>query len=129
MLKKVTHTTLFVGDQDEALDFYTTVLGFEKRVDRPGVGGGRFLTVGLKGQDFEVVLWTGTPGRSEQTQGFVPGACVIETDDCHKEFERLKALGTTFETPAVLEQPVAFVAILKDADGNRIMIRENRVVS
>ncbi len=51
MLTKVTYVTLFVNDQDKALDFYRHILGFEKRVDNPVLGGGRFLTVGLKGQE------------------------------------------------------------------------------
>jgi catechol 2,3-dioxygenase-like lactoylglutathione lyase family enzyme len=33
MLKKVAYVALLVGDQDKALDFYTNVIGFEKRGD------------------------------------------------------------------------------------------------
>ncbi len=51
MLTKVTYVTLFVNDQDKTLDFYTHILGFEKRIESPVPGGGRFLTVGLKGQE------------------------------------------------------------------------------
>jgi catechol 2,3-dioxygenase-like lactoylglutathione lyase family enzyme len=126
MLTKVIYITLFVSDQDKALGFYTDVVGFEKRVDRPGVGGGRFLTVGLKGQSFEVILWPGTPGHAKETNGYIPGACIIETSDCRKEFEALQGRGVEFETPQVIEQPAAFVAILRDPDGNRLMLRENR---
>ncbi len=127
MLTKVMYSTLFVSDQDKSLDFYTNVLGFEKRVDRPGVGGGRFVTVGLKNQDFEVILWPGTPGHAAEETGYIPGTCVIGTSDCHKEFRTLKDRGVKFETPQVIEQPVAFVAILRDPDGNRLMLRENRL--
>ena len=126
MLTRFMHLTLFVSDQAKALDFYTNVLGFEKRIDRPGVGGGRFVTVGLKGQDFEVILWPGTPGRPKEETGYIPGVCVVVTSDCHKEFEELRKRGVTFETPQVIEQPVAFIAVLRDLDGNRIMLRENR---
>jgi catechol 2,3-dioxygenase-like lactoylglutathione lyase family enzyme len=127
MLTKVTYVTLFVKDQDNALDFYANTLGFEKRVDNPGApGGGRFLTVGLKGQDIQIVLWPGTPGKANQSPGPIPGACIIETNDCRKDFEDLKARGINFETPQVLEQPWAFIAILQDPDGNRLMLRENR---
>ncbi len=126
MLTRVMYATLFVSDQDKALDFYTNVLGFEKRVDRPGVGGGRFLTVGLKGQDLEVILWPGTPGHAAGETGYVPGACVIGTSDCRKDFKALKERGAQFETPQVIEQPAALVAILRDPDGNRLMLRENR---
>jgi catechol 2,3-dioxygenase-like lactoylglutathione lyase family enzyme len=33
MFKKIMDTTLFVSDQDKALDFYTQMFGFEKRAD------------------------------------------------------------------------------------------------
>ncbi len=126
MLTKVTYVTLFVNDQDKVLDFYTNTLGFEKRVDNPVPGGGRFLTVGLKGQELQVVLWPGMHGNAKQAPGLIPGACIIETNDCHKEFEVLKARGVKFETPQVIEQPAALVAILQDPDDNRLMLRENR---
>src|ERR1051326_6216303 len=63
MLDKVVYVTVFIKDQDKALDFYTNVLGFEKRVENPTLGGPRFLTVGLRGQDLQLVLWPGTPGQ------------------------------------------------------------------
>src|SRR5262249_12388631 len=46
MFTKVVYTTVFVSDQDKALDFYTKTLGFEKRADNPAPGGSRFLAVG-----------------------------------------------------------------------------------
>lgn len=125
MLTKITNVTLFVRDLDKALDFYTN-LGFEKRVDRPGVGGGRFLTLGLRGQDIEVILWPGTPGSAREKEGYVPGACVVETTDCRKSFEALRKRGIEFEPPNVIELPAALVAILRDPDGNRLMLRQNR---
>jgi catechol 2,3-dioxygenase-like lactoylglutathione lyase family enzyme len=56
VLTGVRYVTLFVSDQDRALDYYTNVLGFEKRVDNPAPGGERFLGVGLEGQDFLLIL-------------------------------------------------------------------------
>ena len=63
MLEGVVYTSVFVSDQDRALDFCTNVLGFEPRFDNPTPNGPRFLTVGNEGQDFQLVLWPGTPGR------------------------------------------------------------------
>ena len=63
MLEKVFYTSVLVSDQDKALDFYTNVLGLEKRVENPTPDGLRFLTVGVEGDDFQLVLWPGTPGR------------------------------------------------------------------
>jgi catechol 2,3-dioxygenase-like lactoylglutathione lyase family enzyme len=53
MLEKVFYTSVLVGDQDKALDFYTNVLGLEKRVENPTPDGPRFLTVGVKGDEFQ----------------------------------------------------------------------------
>jgi hypothetical protein len=65
MLKKVVYVALLVSDQDKALDFYTDVIGLEKRLDAPTPVGPRFLTVGVKGQDLDLVLWPGTPARAD----------------------------------------------------------------
>ena len=35
MLERIVYTSVFVSDQDRALDFYTNVLGFEQRADSP----------------------------------------------------------------------------------------------
>jgi catechol 2,3-dioxygenase-like lactoylglutathione lyase family enzyme len=125
MLTKATYVTLFVSDQDKALDFYTRVLGFEKRADNPAPGGGRFVTVGLEGGELQIVLWPGSPGHAKATSGAVPGACILDSSDCKKDYEALRERGAKFEGP-VDEQPWALVAVAVDPDGNRIMLRQNR---
>ena len=125
MLEKIVYTTLLVNDQDRALDFYTDVLGLEKRVDSPTTDGPRFLTVAVKGQDFQLVLWPGTPGQAQPVQGRVPAAYTIETRDCRKAFEALKSRGVKFET-GVLEYPWGYVAVFNDPDGNRLQLRQGR---
>jgi predicted enzyme related to lactoylglutathione lyase len=47
-----------VDNQDRALEFYTQVLGLEKRLDGD-VGGGRWLTVAAPGSTTEIALVTG----------------------------------------------------------------------
>ena len=69
MLDQIVYAAVFVTDQERALDFYTNVLGLEQRVDNPTPDGLRFLTVGVRGQDFQLVLWPGTPGKAQPTQG------------------------------------------------------------
>ena len=81
MLEKVFYTSVLVSDQDEALDFYTNVLGMEKRVENPTPDGPRFLTVGVEGDDFQLVLWPGTPGQAQPAMGRPPASMTIETDD------------------------------------------------
>ncbi|MEU6112749.1 VOC family protein [Streptomyces albidoflavus] len=36
MLNKIMYATVYVTDQDRALEFYTAALGLEKRLDFPG---------------------------------------------------------------------------------------------
>jgi predicted enzyme related to lactoylglutathione lyase len=120
MLKKLVYVALLVSDQDKALDFYTNVIGLEKRVDSPTPAGPRFLTVGVKGQDFELVLWPGTPASAE-----LGGAVyTIEVENIRMEFETLKSRGVKFEPPEILEFPWGSVARFQDPDGNRLQVRE-----
>ncbi len=125
MLEKVFYMYVLVSDQDKALDFYTNVLGLEKRIENPTPDGPRFLTVGVEGDDFQLVLWPGTPGQAEQAMGQPPPVLTIETDDCRKTVEELKSRGAEFITD-VLEFPWGYVAQFEDPDGNRLQLREGR---
>jgi predicted enzyme related to lactoylglutathione lyase len=123
MLEKVVYVTVFVKDQDRALDFYTNVLGFEKRADVPKPNAPRFVAVGLKGQDLLLVLWPGTPGQGQPFEGRSTAAYTFETGDCRKAFETLKSRGVKFDTE-VLEYPWGYVAVFQDPDGNRLQLRQ-----
>jgi catechol 2,3-dioxygenase-like lactoylglutathione lyase family enzyme len=125
MLEKIAYTTVFVSDQDRALDFYTNVLGLEQRIDNPTPDGPRFLTVAVKDQDFQLVLWPGRPGRAQPVQGRIPAEVTIETEDCRNTFEALKSRGVKFDT-GVHEAPWAYTAVFQDPDGNRLQLREGR---
>src|SRR5262245_30535118 len=120
MLKKVVYVALLVTDQDRALDYYTNVVGLEKRGDYPTPAGPRFLTVGVEGQDFDLVLWPGTPATGEA------GSAVytIEVEDIRTAFATLEARGVEFGPPRILELPWGYVARSQDPDGNRLQVRE-----
>jgi predicted enzyme related to lactoylglutathione lyase len=125
MLEKVFYTSVLVSDQDRALDFYTNVLGFEKRVENPTPDGPRFLTVGVDGDDFQLVLWPGTPGRAEPAMGRPPASVTIETDDIQQTFADYTARGVEFVS-GLMEFPWGSVAQFQDPDGNLLQIREGR---
>jgi predicted enzyme related to lactoylglutathione lyase len=126
MLDKIVYTTLFVSDQNRALDFYTNVVGLEKRVDSPtSDGAARFLTVGVKGQDFQLVLWPGTPGQAQPVQGRVPASYTIETPDIQKAFAALQSRGVKFDG-GVQDFPWGSIAVFQDPDNNRLQIRQAR---
>lgn len=121
-VKKVIYTTVPVRDQDKALDFYTKVMGLEQRIDAPTRDGPRFLTVGVPGQDFDLVLWPGTPAQVEPGSGVY----TIEVESLREAFDTLTARGVTFDPPAIVEYPWGWVARFHDPDGNLWQVREGR---
>ena len=125
MLKNVFYTSVLVTDQDRALDFYTNVLGMEKRVENPTPDGLRFLTVGVAGDEFMLVLWPGTPGEAQPAMGQQPPSVTIETDDIHKTYDEYRSRGVEFVSD-LMEFPWGSVAQFQDPDGNRLQIRQGR---
>jgi predicted enzyme related to lactoylglutathione lyase len=111
-----------VTDQDNALDFYTNVIGFERRLDSPTPAGPRFLTVGVNGQDFELVLWPGTPAKGDAGSAIY----TIEVEDIRTAFETLTSRGVKFEPPEILEFPWGSVGRFQDPDGNLLQVREGK---
>src|SRR3954471_16527818 len=99
---KPSHFCLFVGDQDEALAFYTDKLGFEKRADVP-FGDMRWLTVGSPDQpDLELVLISADVRpdiagdvRDLMARGGMNGV-IWQPADGRADYERLTAAGVEF---------------------------------
>src|SRR5438309_651909 len=108
MITHVKSTTVFVSDQDRAVDFYVNKLGFEKRSDER-LDGFRWLTVSPHGQpDLELTLLRPDPPmQDEETAAQIRalvakgafGGGVLETDDCHATYQELSARGVVFLQP------------------------------
>lgn len=127
MIQRLSHTNLYVLDQERAKAFYTEKLGFEVRSDLT-MGAFRWLTVGPKGQpDLEMVLMPIAPSpfmdeaSCERLRGLVAAGAlsggVLATADCRKTYEELTAKGVTFAHPPA-ERPYGIEALLKDDSGN-----------
>jgi catechol 2,3-dioxygenase-like lactoylglutathione lyase family enzyme len=105
MIDRLTHTTIWVLDQDEALDFYTRKLGFEINTDAK-LDDFRWLTVSPPGQkDHELILLEPgapliDPESAEQVKALVAkgvlGAAAFETSDCRGTYTALSERGVTF---------------------------------
>jgi catechol 2,3-dioxygenase-like lactoylglutathione lyase family enzyme len=128
MIQRLSHTTIYVLDQDAAYDFYINKLGFEVRTDAPMGNGFRWLTVGPKGQpDLEIALMPTTPGpmfdqeTSDMLRALIKkgaiGSGVLETADVRKTYEELTARGVEFSQPPV-ERFYGIEALFKDNSGN-----------
>jgi len=123
MFSKIMYVTVFVSDLDKALDFYTNSFGFRKHADYKGPDG-RFLTIALKDQGFEVLLWLGSAGVANVTRGV--GTLFIESDDLRKDFADLKARGVEFLEPEPESYPFGMRVTAFDPDGNPVALRQTK---
>ncbi len=135
MIRSLSHATIYVKNQDEALDFYVNKLGFEVRTDAT-MDGFRWLTVGPKGQkDLEIVLMEPKTGFmfDESTVAQLKelmakgafGAGVFHTADCQATFEELKQKGVELMTEPA-ERPYGIEATFKDNSGNWFSLTQPR---
>lgn len=129
MVTRLSHTSIFVNDQDKAFDFYVNKLGFKVHTDAKMENGFRWLTVTAPDQpDLEIVLFpaTGTGnGFDDDVKDAlkllldkgVMGAGVLNTPDCKATYEELKAKGVHFKSEPK-EQFYGIECILTDGCGN-----------
>jgi catechol 2,3-dioxygenase-like lactoylglutathione lyase family enzyme len=99
-------TSVFVDEQTKGLDFYTDVLGFEKRTDLP-LGEDRWLTVGSPAQPDRPELLLEPPGHpavgpfeEALVEDGIPSVS-FGVDHVQAEFERLRAPGVRFTQEAL----------------------------
>lgn len=127
MVQKISHTGIFVLDQDAAKEFYVEKLGFEVRVDVLMDGGFRWLTVGPKTQpDLSLILMqvdgpnmpadVASAMKQFLRDGKIGGG-VLQTADCRTTYEELTAKGVEFLKPPE-ERFYGVEALMKDNSGN-----------
>ena len=121
---QITLVSILVEDQDRALAFYTSILGFEKKHDIP-MGQFRWLTVtspeGAAGVELVLEPMAFPPARTYQKALFDSGipATAFVTKNISAEFQKLKALGVKFRGEPTCMGPVT-VVLFEDACGNLI---------
>ncbi|MDW6060187.1 VOC family protein [Streptomyces sp. FXJ1.4098] len=141
MITRLTHTTIYVLDQDSAKSFYVDKLGFQVHNDIvmgeefEGSGQGfRWLTVSPPSQPEVVFILADcrmghAPDSAEQIRALVAkgalGAGVLAADDCHKTYAELSERGVVFlQKPA--ERPYGIEAVFRDDSGNVFSLTQRR---
>ena len=131
MITSLTHSQVYVLDQDEALDFYVGKLGLEVNTDAD-LGFMRWLTVNVPRKP-EMQLLLEKPGapahddataeqvRELVTKGALGMAGIFVVEDVHKSYEELKAKGVEF-TEEPTERFYGTDCGLRDPFGNHIRI-------
>ena len=121
---QITLSSLLVDDQDRAVQFYTDVLGFEKKHDIP-MGQYRWLTVtsaeGVAGVELLLEPMAFPPARVYQKALFEAGipATAFMSRDINSEYQRLKARGVRFRGEPKKMGPITAV-LFEDTCGNLI---------
>lgn len=116
-ISNVQSVTIYVRDQDAAVDFYMNKLGFEVRNDQPFGEGTRWIEVAPPGGQTVIILAKGYGEWDESKIGKFT-RMVLSTDDCSATYEELTARGVKF-TEKATPQPWGMVqALFEDQDGN-----------
>ncbi|UVK46447.1 VOC family protein [Mesorhizobium sp. AR07] len=122
------HILIKVDDQDKALAFYTSVIGFVKKHDYDG-GRARWLTVAASGDadETELVLEPNRDAPALAAQKALYDAhfpaALITTCDIHADFDRLTGRGVKFLGPPQSMGPVT-ATFFDDSCGNIIVMAE-----
>ena len=131
MYNAISRSQLFVLDQDEALKFYTDVLGLEVAAD-VDLGFMRWLTVRVPGDPVREILLerpgppsmddaTAAQVRDLVTKGAMGGSLFLTTDDTHATFKILKDRGVDVsDEPETRPYGIDFG--IRDPFGNAIRI-------
>lgn len=133
LFMKIKIVSIPVRDQQKALDFYTDVLGFVKKVDVPLSEENRWLTVVSKyQQDGPELLLEPAPNHFEPSKVFQDALMKagipwtqFYVDDIQAEFDRLTKLGVEFSMKPT-EMGTVIAAVFNDTCGNNIQLVEEK---
>lgn len=131
MFTGISRSTLYVLDQDDALDFYVGMLGFEVATDQD-LGFMRWLCVRVPGDPAREVLLevpgppvmdpdTAVTARDLLTRGAMAGALFLTTKDAHAAFATLQERGVDI-TDEPTDRPYGIDFGIRDPFGNAIRI-------
>jgi catechol 2,3-dioxygenase-like lactoylglutathione lyase family enzyme len=135
MLNALSHSQVWVLDQDEAVDFYVGKLGMEVHTDVQ-LEPMRWLTLNVPGQpEREMILMVPSPPSMDEdtaaqvrdllTKGGL-GLVILSTDDCRATYDALLAKGVEF-TQEPIEHFYGTDCALRDPFGNWVRITQPAV--
>lgn len=125
---RIKWTSLYVDDQDKALQFYTDTLGFQKKAD-VSRGSYRWLTVVSPEDPGGMALLPASTANAagkayqEALHGQSQPAAQFLVKDVQAEHDRLAAKGVKFTMP-VTPTIGSVIAMLDDTCGNLIQLTQ-----
>jgi len=120
-LKEISLICIPCPDQERAVEFYVSKLGFEKRTDTPFGGGYRWIEVYPPNGTSGIALAPPPPGADAKV-GIETGI-TITTDDIDATHARLQDAGVDVDAEvARYGDPVPPMFWLRDHDANTLMV-------
>jgi catechol 2,3-dioxygenase-like lactoylglutathione lyase family enzyme len=128
MITRLSHTCIFVLNQERAKDFYVNKLGFKITMEADMGEQGKWITVSPPDQDLDITLIQTdnvimfkekekAKKLTELVETSTFGFGVFECKDIYATYEELKAKGVEFfKEPS--ETHYGFEAMFKDDSGN-----------
>jgi catechol 2,3-dioxygenase-like lactoylglutathione lyase family enzyme len=118
MISRVKFVGIPTRDQERALEFYTTKLGFKVHTDQPFSEAQRWIELKIPGGETNVVLFT-PDGQQDRIGTFFNGA--FACDNVEKTYEELKSRGVEFDGPPEKAEWGSHVTF-RDPDGNQFVL-------
>ncbi len=121
MNRKIATVAIVVRDYDEAIAYYTGVLGFKLLEDTALSADKRWVAVALEAGGTSLLLAKAANRDQQERIGNQTGGRVflfLHTDDFQHDYETLKSRGVNFiERPR--NEPYGTVVVFEDLYGNR----------
>ena len=122
-MQKLAHIAIVVRDYDEAIDWYTRVLGFELLEDTPREPGKRWVVVGMPGSRGTSLLLAKAANPEQASRvGNQTGGRVflfLHTDDFQRDYTAYSARGVKFVEQQPRHEAYGTVIVFEDLYGNR----------
>jgi catechol 2,3-dioxygenase-like lactoylglutathione lyase family enzyme len=121
MTQRLDAVTIVVPDYDEAIAWFTRVLGFERVEDTPLANGKRWVLVAPPGGGTRILLARAASPEQRDRVGTQTGGRVaffLHTDDFERDYEAMRGRGVEF-VEAPRREAYGTVAVFVDRYGNR----------
>ena len=122
MRQNLAHIAIVVRDYDEAINWYTRVLGFELIEDTPLTPGKRWVLVRPRGSHASLLLAKAANAEQSSRIGNQTGGRVflfLHTDDFRRDYANYLANGVKFVEQQPRHEAYGTVIVFEDLYGNR----------
>lgn len=128
-MQRLGHVTMLVRDYDEAIDFYVGKVGFELLTDNDFGDGLRWVTAAPSRNSGSAIVFVKADTDEKRARvGSQSGShvfIVVETEDCWRDYERMKNQGITFFGEPQ-NMPWGIEVVFEDLYGNKLDLLQPR---